>query len=146
MVAPRGAYTDRSLPPEATDRLQPVAPLRRSVTETLLQPVSLCPVPERLDVFSYRLRFLALAFRRLPAAAILAIFFLPNFFLPAAAATAFGFLAPLLLAEAATALNRLPDPNFGFFLAFLFAMLHLLRRRVRLLDRTRLGSFPRLSK
>src|SRR5262245_3250272 len=54
------------------------------------------------------------AARRRPAAASLAIFLAPYFFLPAAAATALGFRAPLRRAEAVTALKRLPEPNLGF--------------------------------
>jgi len=54
------------------------------------------------------------AARRLPAADSFAIFALPHFLRPAAAATAAGLRAPLARAEAATALKRFPVPSLGF--------------------------------
>lgn len=49
----------------------------------------------------------------LPAADIFAIFFLPYFFLPMYAASAFGFLAPRFCNFLVSVLNLLPLPNFA---------------------------------
>jgi len=61
---------------------------------------------------------LPLAFRLRPAAAILAMRLAPYLALPAAAATAAGFLAPEAAAERSTALKRAPLPSLALAIIF----------------------------